>query len=77
MSNEINPGQETLFATDPVVNIDLAEYAGYIAEHASQFVPPNNYGVHEAVTGVKPGAADVTVHGPGSPDWDAMRSRVG
>lgn len=77
MSNEIDPGQETLFPTDPVVIVDIAEYAGHIAEHASQFVPPDNYGAHEDVTGVKLGAGDVTVHGPGSRDWDELRSRVG
>lgn len=77
MQNQIDQGQGELFPENHSEPFDLAQYAGRIAETAPRFVPPDQRGVHQDVTGVKPGAGDVNIHGPGSRDWEKLRSRVG
>ncbi len=79
--------QESLFPVEyptpeePLSRVDLSEFARSIGQNAIDRGPrlpfDEREDVYADVTGVKPGAGDVTVHGPGSPDWDAMRSRVG
>jgi hypothetical protein len=77
MSDHTEQDQGKLFEEVHAQPFDVERYAGYIAEHASRVDLPDRDGVHQDVTGVKPGAERVTIHGPGSPDWEEMRSRVG